>query len=57
MQKSTITIASLSVALVVSNAYWIYKTIDAGVSRAYLIDSKRSCNRVSRRRMHLRSCR
>lgn len=35
MSKSTLTITILAVALVASNAWWAYRTLDAGVTYTY----------------------
>lgn len=35
MKKSTIAIVLLSVALVVSNLWWLYTVVDAGVTASY----------------------
>ena len=39
MRKSSLVIAALSFALVASNAFWLYRTVDSGVSHSYLSDS------------------
>jgi hypothetical protein len=39
MRKSSFLMAALTVALVASNAFWLYKTVDSGVSYSYLNDS------------------
>jgi hypothetical protein len=41
MRKSTVAIVGLTVALVASNAFWLYTSIDAGISHTYLDDSYR----------------
>ena len=42
MRKSTIAIVILATALAVTNAYWLYYFVDAGVSYSYLEDSYRT---------------
>jgi hypothetical protein len=39
MRKTPYLIAILTVALVVTNAFWLYKVIDSGVTSSYLSDS------------------
>jgi hypothetical protein len=39
MRKNSYLVAALIVALVATNAFWIYKTVDSGVSHSYLSDS------------------
>lgn len=39
MRKSLIAIFLLSTALVVSNAWWLYKTIDFGITHTYAMQS------------------
>jgi hypothetical protein len=39
MRKTPYLTAALTVALVASNAFWLYKTVDSGVSYSYLNDS------------------
>lgn len=39
MQKSTLVISLLAFALLVSNAWWAYETVDASISHSYLKDS------------------
>jgi hypothetical protein len=42
MRKTSYVIAGLAVALVGTNAFWLYKTIDSAVSYSYLNDSYRA---------------
>ena len=42
MRKTSYVIAGLTVALVGTNAFWLYKTIDSAVSYSYLNDSYRA---------------
>jgi hypothetical protein len=39
MRKSSLVIATLAVALAATNAFWLYKTVDSGVSHSHLSDS------------------
>jgi hypothetical protein len=39
MRKTSYLVAALTVALVATNAAWLYKTVDSGVSYSYLSDS------------------
>lgn len=41
MKKSSVAIALLGAALVASNAWWAYRSLDSGVSHAYQQDSLR----------------
>jgi hypothetical protein len=53
MRKSTIAIVVLASALLVSNLYWLYYFIDAGVSYGYLADSHRVARDTARQALAL----
>ena len=53
MRKPTVAIVGLAVALVASNAFWLYKTVDAGVSYTYLNDSYRNARNAAKQALTL----